>query len=256
VTGRRRATGLEKENSQPSRQKISSGGFLFFLLARSLERSEVKMSAFENGSLASNLKSEIRNGIDSSNPGVLSTVAAREVLRCNECHLVQYRTLSDLCRRCGYALPRPQADLEAVAEQAHASLCGDSAGTDIDLAVPGKAMQELSLGASLRAIRESRNLTQAQLAKKAHVPRTYVSRIEHAHLLPGLGVAQRLADALGVGLLDLVPSHSGGGGSRPAHDGYWNSLVRFYRGLGEEQRYAVLSKVRAMLGQRRISHAA
>jgi transcriptional regulator with XRE-family HTH domain len=116
-------------------------------------------------------------------------------------------------------------------------------------------MQELSLGARLRTIRESRSLTQAQLARKAHVPRTYVSRIEHAHLLPGLGVAQRLADALGVGLLDLVHNHSGGG-SRNTHDGYWNSLVRFYRGLGEEQRYAVLSKVRAMLGQRRIGHAA
>ena len=218
------------------------------------------MPAFENGPLASNLKSEIKGGIDSPNSGVLSASAAREVLRCNECQLVQYRTFSDLCRRCGHALPRPQAELEAVAEQAealaHASLCDDSADTGIDLAIPGKAMQELSLGARLRAIRESRNLTQAQLAKKARVPRTYVSRIEHAHLLPGLGVAQRLADALGVGLLDLVPNHSGGGGSRPAHDGYWNSLVRYYRGLGEEQRYAVLSKVRAMLGQRRISHAA
>lgn len=218
------------------------------------------MSVFENGSLASNLKSEIENEIDSSRPGVSSALAAREVLRCNECQLVQFRTLSDLCRRCGHALPRPQAELEAVAEQAealaHASLCGDSAGMDIDSAVPGQAMQELSLGARLRAIRESSNLTQAQLAKKAHVPRTYVSRIEHAHLLPGLGVAQRLAGALGVGLFDLVPNRSGGGGSRPAHDGYWNSLVRYYRGLGEDQRYAVLSKVRAMLGQRQIGHAA
>ena len=222
------------------------------------------MSICENGSPASSLKNEIKSVIDSSNPcvssaGVSSTSAAREVLRCNECHLVQYRTLSDLCRRCGHALPRPQAELEALAEQAEvqtqASLCGDGPGTDFDSAVPRNSMQELSLGARLRAIRESRNLTQAQLAQKARVPRTYVSRIEHAHLLPGLGVAQRLADALGVGLLDLVPSHSGGG-SRTTHDGYWNSLVGYYRGLGEEQRYAVLSKVRAMLGQRRISYAA
>lgn len=218
------------------------------------------MSAFEIGSLASNLKSEIRSGIGSSNPGMSSAASGREVLRCYDCRLVQYRTLSDLCRRCGHALPRPQAELEAASEQAealvHAAHDGDSAGPDSDSAISGEAMHELSLGARLRAIRESRKLTQAQLARKAHVPRTYVSRIEHAHLLPGLGVAQRLADALGVGLLDLVPNHGGGGGSRPAHDGYWNSLVRYYRGLGEEQRYAVLSKVRAMLGQRRIIPAA
>jgi transcriptional regulator with XRE-family HTH domain len=218
------------------------------------------MSAFESGYLSSSFKNEIRSGIDSSNPGMPSALAAREVLRCNECHLVQFRTHSDLCRRCAHALPRPQAELEAAAEQAEAqsraSHCGDGAGTEIDSAMPGQALQELSLGGRLRAIRESRSLTQAQLAKKARVPRTYVSRIEHAHLLPGLGVAQRLADALEVGLLDLVPSHGGGGSSRSAHDGYWNSLVRYYRGLGEEQRYEVLSKVRAMLGQRRISSAA
>jgi transcriptional regulator with XRE-family HTH domain len=217
------------------------------------------MFAFENGSPASTLKDEIKSTIDRSSSGVSSAPAAREVLRCNQCQLVQYRTLSDLCRRCGYALPRPQAEMEALVEQAdaeiHTSLRADGAGTELASNVPGKAMQEASLGARLRAIRESRNLTQAQLAKKARVPRTYVSRIEHAHLLPGLGVAQRLADALCVGLLDLLPNH-GGGGSGSAHDGYWNSLVRYYRGLGEDQRYAVLSKVRAMLGQRQISHAA
>jgi transcriptional regulator with XRE-family HTH domain len=216
------------------------------------------MSALENGTSASTLKEEINSTIVRSSSGVASAPAAREVLRCNQCHLVQFRTLSDLCRRCGYALPRPQAELEALAEQAdaeaQASLCAGGAGAQIAADLPGKAIQELSLGARLRAIRESRNLTQAQLAKKARVPRTYVSRIEHAHLLPGLGVAQRLADALCVGLLDLVPNR--GGGSSPAHDGYWNSLVRYYRGLGEDQRYAVLSKVRAMLGQRQISHAA
>lgn len=218
------------------------------------------MSAMEAGTLAVNVKSEIRNAIGSSNPGVTGESPAREVLRCGECRLVQYRTLSDLCRRCGHALPRPLAELEAAAAQAEAQARASSgsgkSGTDVASAFLGAAMQEVSLGARLRAIRESRNLTQAHLAQKAHVPRTYVSRIEHGHLVPGLGVAQRLADALGVGLLDLVPSHGGGCGSRAAHDGYWNSLVRYYRGLGEEQRYAVLSKVRAMLGQRRIIPAA
>ena len=218
------------------------------------------MSAFENGSLASNLNREMSDAINSSYPGISGTPAVREVLRCVDCHLVQFRTLSDLCRRCGRALPRPQAELDALAAQAaaqaEASPSGVRAAADFEPAVTGKAMQELSLGARLRTIRESRNLTQAQLAKKARVPRTYVSRIEHAHLLPGLGVTQRIADALGVGLLDLVPSHGGGGGSRAAHDGYWNSLVRYYRGLGDKQRDAVMSKVRAMLGQSQVRPAA
>ena len=213
------------------------------------------MSAIENGSLAVEFKSEIRNVIGSSNPGMPSDLPAREVLRCGECHLVQFRTHSDLCRRCGHALPRPLAELEAAAEQAEAqaraSRASGNLGANLGSAVLGTAMHDLTLGARLRAIRESRSLTQAQLAKKARVPRTYVSRIEHGHLVPGLGVAQRLTDALGVGLLDLVPSN-GGGGSQTAYDGYWNSLARYYRGLGEEQRYAVLTKVRAMLGQRRM----
>ena len=218
------------------------------------------MSALENASLASNLRSEIANGFVGSNSVVTGESVAREVLRCKQCHLVQYRTISDLCRRCGHGLPRPQAELDAAAEQAaaqaQASLRGAAAGAEIDSAIGGTGLQELSLGGRLRAIRESRGLTQAQLAMKARVPRTYVSRIEHAHLLPGLGVAQRLADALGVGLLDLVPNQGGGGGSRGNQDGYWNSLVRYYRGLGEEQRFAVLSRVRAMLGQSRITPAA
>ena len=32
-------------------------------------------------------------------------IAPREVVRCQECQLVQFRTASDLCRRCAQPLP-------------------------------------------------------------------------------------------------------------------------------------------------------
>lgn len=56
----------------------------------------------------------------------------------------------------------------------------------------------------MRALRRERNLTQEQLAERANVHPTYVTRIEGGRSLPALDVLARLAAALGVSTIDLV----------------------------------------------------
>lgn len=60
------------------------------------------------------------------------------------------------------------------------------------------------LGAHLRALRRERNLTQEQLAERANVHPTYITRIEAGRSMPALDVLTRLAAALGVSTAELV----------------------------------------------------
>ncbi len=211
--------------------------------------------------MAGNLDAGTLNGA-MQNPAVsvIDNGGAREVVRCAQCQLVQFRTVSDLCRRCDRPLPRPQLEMTSIA--AHDA--GDEmTGPPAERIAPvraaeyrGKTMRNFSLGRRLRELREYKNLTQAQTARKARVPRTYISRIEHCHLLPGLGVVQRLAEALSVGMLDLIPNPSDDAEDTGLpNDPYWNSLVRNFRPLQNDQKAAVLSRVRAMLRQRQVSVA-
>ena len=59
---------------------------------------------------------------------------------------------------------------------------------------------------SLKAARRSRGLTQAQLAREAHVTVSYIARLEGAGSAPGIDLLARLATALGVTVHDLLPS--------------------------------------------------
>src|SRR5262245_24373934 len=62
----------------------------------------------------------------------------------------------------------------------------------------------------LRELRVERGLTQADLAKRAEVTATYVSKLESAGAAPGIDLVEKLATALGVGLADLIPSKQPG----------------------------------------------
>jgi len=56
----------------------------------------------------------------------------------------------------------------------------------------------------LKEVRLSRGLTQAQLAEKAHVTVSYLSRLESEGSSPGLDLLDRLAKALAVTIAELV----------------------------------------------------
>jgi transcriptional regulator with XRE-family HTH domain len=119
----------------------------------------------------------------------LASVEAREVLRCEHCSLVQFRTMNSLCRRCHKPLeieePEPlQPQLVTPSPETN------DEGIDVARAV--------------RDIRASRNLSQRQLAGRMNVPRTYISKIENGKAMPTLSSLQRLASALEVDICVLL----------------------------------------------------
>ena len=121
----------------------------------------------------------------------LASVETREVVRCDYCSLVQYRTSNSLCRKCHKPLdieePVPQVPQLVAAQPVAAS-----------------AEAGLQVAGQVREIRRARHLSQRQLASRMQVPRTYISKIENGKAIPTLGSLERLASALEVDVCQLV----------------------------------------------------
>lgn len=120
----------------------------------------------------------------------LATVEVREVLRCEHCSLVQFRTANSQCRRCRKPLeveePEPQVPQLVVASEQPA------------------AEEGLQVARAVRDARRERGLSQRQLAGRMQVPRTYISKIENGKAMPTLSSLSRLANALEIDICDLV----------------------------------------------------
>lgn len=72
------------------------------------------------------------------------------------------------------------------------------------------------IGATLRRLRRTRGLTQAQLAKRARVARGYLAQLEAGHKAnPSLPTMRRVANALGVPVAALV--EGGVDSMKPVH---------------------------------------
>ena len=125
----------------------------------------------------------------------LASVQSREVLRCDRCRLVQFRTSGGHCRRC---LKPLEAD--------------EPTPAPLPLApVQAAPRQELDVAQAVRGIRHARGLSQRQLATRMEVPRTYISKIENGKAMPTLSSLERLASALEASIGDLL---RGGGATR------------------------------------------
>ena len=118
---------------------------------------------------------------------------SREVIRCERCLLVQYRTSNSLCRRCHKSLDIPEL---APAPIPMPAVCGKPVAPEEEAG--------LRVAAQVKEIRQARHLSQRQLAGRMQVPRTYISKIENGKAIPTLGSLQRLADALEVDVCQLV----------------------------------------------------
>ena len=118
-------------------------------------------------------------------------VETREVVRCEHCRLMQYRTSNSLCRKCHRPLDfeEPAALVPQLVTTAP---------------VPASAEAGLQVAAQVREIRRARHLSQRQLAARMQVPRTYISKIENGKAIPTLGSLERLARALEVEVCKLV----------------------------------------------------
>lgn len=120
----------------------------------------------------------------------LVSLDSREVVRCEYCALVQFRTTTSLCRRCHKPI-----------EMEEPPVLGPVPVPDRQ---PNCAEAGLQVAAQVRDIRKSRHLSQRQLASRMQVPRTYISKIENGKAIPTLGSLERLADALEVDVSQLV----------------------------------------------------
>jgi len=113
----------------------------------------------------------------------------REVLRCDHCKLVQFRTANDICRKCKKSLlpELPKVQPIAVVSEPDAP-----------------AAEGIQVAAAVRDLRRVRNLSQRQLATRMNVPRTYISKIENGKAMPTLSSLDRLARALQVDISALL----------------------------------------------------
>jgi transcriptional regulator with XRE-family HTH domain len=175
----------------------------------------------------------------------LATIEAREVLRCEHCSLVQFRTANSLCRRCHKTLeieepepPMPQLVVPSASQS-------DEEGIDVARAV--------------RDIRHSRGMSQRQLAGRMQVPRTYISKIENGKAMPTLSSLERLATALEVDICALLRDSRS---RRQAEtnaimaDSFLAEIATFVSQLDGFQKSMFLNHVREMASGRKRSQAA
>jgi len=115
----------------------------------------------------------------------------REVVRCNFCTIVQFKTINGLCRKCHRPL-----EIEELVRPGPIPV-------DSQPAEPSSEAG-LKVAGQVKDIRRARHLSQRQLAGRMQVPRTYISKIENGKAIPTLGSLERLASALGVDVRQLV----------------------------------------------------
>lgn len=60
----------------------------------------------------------------------------------------------------------------------------------------------------LKGARLARGMSQRDLADRAHVTFSYISRLEAGGTAPGIDLLERLAQALQIDVIDLLPPHS------------------------------------------------
>jgi len=172
---------------------------------------------------------------------LLSPVDSREVLRCDHCQLVQFRTASGLCRKCKTSFDEePEPIVSSPIPQPLPAAESGSRG--------------LRVAAAIRALRTRAGLSQRQLAQRMNVPRTYISKIENEKACPTLSSLQRLADALNVTICDLL--HHGEMRleeqiQQLQADEFIAELIPYMRKLNAMQWASVLNEVRVMTTQSR-----
>src|ERR1700745_3249600 len=165
----------------------------------------------------------------------LAPVDSREVVRCDHCLLVQFRTSNNNCRRCHASLdeePEPEPILVA---------------PPLMMPVTGNGRGHLNLATSIRSLRLRSGLSQRPLAGRMSVPRTYVSKIENEKATATLSSLERLAGALGSTVPELL---SGGERTRQEEiselmkDQFIAELLPFVTQLNGMQMLSILTQVR------------
>ena len=166
----------------------------------------------------------------------LAPVDSREVVRCDHCLLVQFRTTNNLCRRCHLCLDQEEPEIAACALPEVLPMNGN-----------GNGHGHLNLAHSIRSLRLRNGLSQRQLALRMSVPRTYVSKIENEKATPTLSSLERLARALEVNVPELL---TGGERTRQEEvrelmeDQFVGEILPFVAQLNGMQMSSILTQIR------------
>src|ERR1700733_3684546 len=163
----------------------------------------------------------------------------REVLRCQVCGLVQYRTRTDNCRRCLRMLP-PKVSF-VIPTPSPQDLPGDD--RQLFENWPNRETVE-NIGKRIRKLRESRGITQSLLQARSRVSRSYLSRIESGQMTPSIGTLEKLSEALGIGLNRFFIPESNG--EALVEDPFIQRLHPFLRRLDWEQWQSILKRLTAI----------
>jgi transcriptional regulator with XRE-family HTH domain len=161
-------------------------------------------------------------------PTPLEASVEREVLKCESCKLVQFRTSADTCRRCKKSL-LPEVLVAAPAE-----------------AAPEGGIQ---VATAVRDLRRVRNLSQRQLAARMGVPRTYISKIENGKAMPTLSSLDRLARALQVDISALLrdaPTRHKDETAMLTSDPFLAEIAKYAAHLNPTQKSIFLNHVREL----------
>jgi transcriptional regulator with XRE-family HTH domain len=98
----------------------------------------------------------------------------------------------------------------------------------------------------LRELRVGLGMTQAELARRAGVTTTYVSKLESAGAAPGIDLVEKLAIALGIGITELIqvpsPDDASAVAKEQARELFENLLK-----IADQQTFAVLNPFLALL---------
>jgi transcriptional regulator with XRE-family HTH domain len=171
--------------------------------------------------------------------GLTNTAMDREVIRCQVCGLVQYRTRTGNCRRCLRLLP-PTVTF-VIPTPSPQDLPGDD--RQLFENWPNRETVE-NIGQRIRQLRESRGMTQSQLQARSRVSRSYLSRIESGQMTPSLGTLEKIAEALGVGLNRFFIPESNG--ETVLEDPFIQGLRPFLRQLDWTQWQGILRRLQAI----------
>lgn len=165
----------------------------------------------------------------------------REVLRCDHCKLVQFRTPTPTCRRCKKSIEAEKPTLAPTLLAFVPTLRAEEQGIQVATAV--------------RDLRHVRNLSQRQLAARMGVPRTYISKIENGKAMPTLSSLDRLARALEVDISALLrdaPTRHSNETAMLVADPFLAEIAAYTSQLDHLQRTIFLNHVRELAsGHRR-----
>ncbi len=72
----------------------------------------------------------------------------------------------------------------------------------------------MRLGSRIRRLREQQEMTQGELVRRTGLQASYLSKVEHGLVLPGVENLDRIARAMGIALADVFVSNPWSGAGR------------------------------------------